>query len=237
MHYNLLFNGCSFTAGGELEGINKDWEYQRTHRFSHVISQKTGLTYDNISQSGASNDRILRTTVEWFEKGNTCDHAIIQWTLRNRIDYFSSECFFPDKKPRYYPIHPHVDCRQYFNHRGRIIVMSYIDIQNNSNDQNNEDRCMYFMEKLLKDKCSFDYLKLEREPEVVSEYYELSPYHIYRTKFPIPHLRGDILSQNTDTEEYCSNYKGINWLNGCHPNELGHEKIADYIINNFDYFQ
>jgi hypothetical protein len=49
MHYNLLFNGCSFTYGWELGGINNDEEHQRTHRFSHLVAEHYGKTYNNIS--------------------------------------------------------------------------------------------------------------------------------------------------------------------------------------------
>jgi len=233
MHYNLLFNGCSFTEGAELEGIAEDYEHQRLHRFSHLVSEKTGLTYANISKSGASNDKILRTTVEWFEEGNTCDHAIIQWTSRKRVEYLSETILKPDttKLSKYYNIYPY----QTFNQLGKSILESFIHIQNDSNDQNNEDRCMYWMEKLLKDKCSFDYLKLGKESKVIDEYYKLASYHKHRTKFPITYIEGDILPKNIIF--YCRRIEGYPNLSGGHPNALGHRRIADYIINNFDYFQ
>jgi len=234
MHYNLLFNGCSFTEGGELEGINNDYEYRRTHRFSHLISEQTGLTYDNISRSGLSNDMILRTTVKWFEEGNTCDHAIIQWTSRNRVEYFAEKVLSSYRNtPRYYNIYPFIP---FFNQLGKSIQESLIRIQNDSNDQNNQDRCMYWMEKLLKDKCSFDYLKMQKESEVVDEYYELGSYYKYRTKFPMTYIMGDILPK-TRVIYYCKKIPGYPKLTGGHPNEIGHRRIADYIINNFDYFQ
>lgn len=94
MHYNLLFNGCSFTEGAELQGITNNYEYRNTHRFSHVVSDLTGLTYANISKHGSSNKRILRTTVGWFEKGNTCDHATIQWTNRSRLEIFADKDYY-----------------------------------------------------------------------------------------------------------------------------------------------
>jgi len=238
MHYNLLFNGCSFTEGVELEGIAEDYEHQRLNRFSHVVSEKTGLTYANISKSGSSNDRILRTTVEWFEEGNTCDHAIIQWSNRSRIEYVSETILKPNttKSTRY---HDFVfSGENNYNLKGVSILNNYINVQNYSNDQNTEDRCMYWMEHLLKDKCSFDYLKLRKESEVVDEYYKISPYHKYRTKFPMTYIIGDILLVPRDKMfYYCKNIPGYKNLSGGHPNELGHRKIADYILNNFDYFQ
>tara|TARA_S200002703_G_scaffold18305_1_gene14971 strand:- start:772 stop:1503 length:732 start_codon:yes stop_codon:yes gene_type:complete len=239
MHYNLLFNGCSYTWGAELEGINRDYEYQHTNRFSHLVSENTGLTYANISKAGASNERILRTTVKWFEEGNTCDHAIIQWTHRWRVEYFSNfnllkTSINSNQKPRFFDIIPLI--KEIYNSRGNDLTRNFISIQNAANDQNNEDRCMYWMEKLLKDKCSFDYLKMQKESEVVDEYYKISPYHKYRTKFPMTYIIGDILPKNK-VIYYCKKIPGYPILNGSHPNESGHRRIADYIINNFQYFK
>jgi len=220
MHYNLLFNGCSFTKGAELEGFNQNYEYRRTHRFSHLISEQTGLTYANISRGGASNKWILRTTAEWFEEGNTCDHAIIQWTNRSRLEIFTDK--------GYYTLNPV---------KAQGWQLEYFKTQTDQNDQDTEDCYMYWMEQFLKDRCSFDYLKLRKEKEVCKEYYEQGTYYKYRTKFPITYIRGDILSEKGGTEDYCFKYKNIKMYNGSHPSALGHRKIADYIINNFDYFQ
>jgi len=218
MHYNLLFNGCSFTEGAELEGINKDYEYRDNNRFSHVVGELTGLTYANISGSGASNQKILRTTVDWFEEGNTCDHAIIQWTNRYRLEIFADKDYFN--------INP-------FKAWG----LEYFKTQTDQNDQDTEDCYMYWMEQFLKDRCSFDYLKLQKEKEVCKEYYEKGTYYKHRTKFPITYIRGGILDESFDTEDYCFKYKNIETLNGGHPSALGHRKIAEYIINNFEYFK
>ena len=48
MHYNFLFNGCSITYGGELQGPDNDLEHQRTHRFSHLVGDHYNKTYTNI---------------------------------------------------------------------------------------------------------------------------------------------------------------------------------------------
>lgn len=227
MHCNLLFAGCSFTEGAELEGISKDKEYRRTHRFSHLVSEKTGLTYANISKGGSSNETILRSTVKWFEEGNTCDHAIIQWTNRHRIEYFSEKILVDYvKAPNYHNIQPR--SKEIPKH----LLESFVNMQNDSNDQNNQDRCMYWMEQLLKDKCSFDYLKLRKEKEVSKEYYEIGTYYKHR---PVTYIADDILKNSGIF--YCIPNAKYFWLTGRHPSKLGHQKIAEYIINNFDYFQ
>lgn len=70
---NILFNGCSFTWGDELNNQSK--------RFSDLIG---GI---NISQCGRSNDGIARTTVDWL-KTNSCDLTVIQWTVPQRTETY-----------------------------------------------------------------------------------------------------------------------------------------------------
>lgn len=79
MHYNYFFNGCSWTYGTDLEDIKRD-------RYSTLVSE--GKSHVNIAMGGSSNDRIALSTIQWFEKGNTCDTAIIQWTFTDRTIYW-----------------------------------------------------------------------------------------------------------------------------------------------------
>ena len=65
----ILINGCSFTAG-----------YGCPVRWSDSIV--SGI---NIAQDGASNDLILRSTVEFIQT-NRVNHAIIAWTMPDRIE-------------------------------------------------------------------------------------------------------------------------------------------------------
>lgn len=237
MHYNLLFNGCSFTAGAELYGVNRDFDHQYKHRFSQVISDKTGLSYCNISESGSSNNGILSRTVEWFEQGNTCDHAIIQWTSRSRFDYINEQC-------EYFAIHPSLSLRT-IPKQSQAITRKRIDfwkhyqhVQSFINDEYNQDMCMYWMQYLLKDKCSLFYMKMKNEYSskfntIPKEYYEMSTYYKYKNKIKIHYLIDDILDRSTD---YCTPIPGT-LIIGQHPNELGHEKIADYILENDSYFK
>ena len=79
-------------------------------------------------------------------------------------------------------------------------------------------------------------MKLRKESrEASKEYYETGTYYKHRTKFPITYIYDDIL--NRSRIFYCRRIEGYLNLSGDHPNQLGHRRIADYIINNFDYFQ
>ena len=77
-----LYNGCSFVWGDEL--INPE-----ESRFSKLISDHFGIEEHNLAIRGGSNDRILRTTVDYISSGNRPDFAIIVWSGTDRIEYFS----------------------------------------------------------------------------------------------------------------------------------------------------
>ena len=81
---HIFFNGCSYTWGDELE--NREEE-----RYSRVVSTHYNAQETNIAANGNSNDAIARTTMEWFAQGNTCDLAVIQWTVISRFETYKKE--------------------------------------------------------------------------------------------------------------------------------------------------
>ena len=88
MRTHLLFVGDSDTWGAELEGLEGDHARREALRFSNLVAQDLGKTHVNISKSGACNDWIVKQTVDWFEAGNTCDAAIIQFSEPRRWGYY-----------------------------------------------------------------------------------------------------------------------------------------------------
>jgi len=71
----ILFDGCSFTMGLELENT-KD-------RFSTLVSDYYNTEHVNLAEGGKSNDGILRTTLEYCES-HIIDFAVIQLTKYSR---------------------------------------------------------------------------------------------------------------------------------------------------------
>jgi len=61
----LYVNGDSWMAGDGVE--EKGYKVQGTKRCSKLLSDKLGLIEINESTSGGSNDRMVRTTIEWFD--------------------------------------------------------------------------------------------------------------------------------------------------------------------------
>ena len=89
---NLFINGCSHTAGSEIEasGIG-DSEYNRQACFGAKLANKLGVEYINNAMPGASNDYIFRTTALWIQDNLALAKkslVLIHWTGAARSEYF-----------------------------------------------------------------------------------------------------------------------------------------------------
>jgi len=244
MHCNILFNGCSYTFGGELEGLDNDLEYRRTHRFSHLVANHFGMTYDNISIPGICNDLIVEDTIQWFREGNTCDVAIIQLTYPERTVWY-------DNEKKSYNIRPNIiDISK--NFRMKRIV---------SSDQIARVSKSIEVSKKYYTSIYCDYLGCQnyyKNVFLLKTYFSLKNIpHVILSSAPPPKsdigwnmmcnnvmiknilgVSGIIGDKKDHPHYFCENYaeklkfhKNYNmYLVGGHPNELGHQKIADYII-------
>lgn len=240
MHCDLFFSGDSWTYGSELQGKENDREHRRTHRFSYLVGKKLNKTFYNLGIPGGSNDEITRKTIEWFESGNSCDTAIIQLTTTSRVEYvyqqdkekpitlsFLSSSGWSNrlnlsrnitrilKKIRddYYK-NFYNDCIGLYNfHKNIFILEQYFESRN----------IKYYFLKYLSEN-NFSNFKILSDgfcwENVCKNNY-----------FKIPTLMNGIVPK----EDMCPDYRreGYKPLMGLHPNEIGHEKIANYIIENF----
>jgi hypothetical protein len=81
----LLTNGCSFVNGAGLQD-------RESERWSYHLAKKLNMEDINLSSEGASNDRILRTTIEWLKenKDKLSDVlVVIGWTQMTRTEFFN----------------------------------------------------------------------------------------------------------------------------------------------------
>jgi hypothetical protein len=81
----LLTNGCSWVNGAGL--VDKE-----TQRWSYHLAKKLDMEDINISSEGASNDRILRTTVDWITENKEKISEIIVvigWTQITRMEIYN----------------------------------------------------------------------------------------------------------------------------------------------------
>ena len=84
MYNHLLVNGCSHTAGSEIEGSGiGEGNYNRQNCYAAQIAKKLNWEYTNIAMPGGSNDYIKRTTMLWIldnpERAKNT-HFFINWT-------------------------------------------------------------------------------------------------------------------------------------------------------------
>ena len=74
----LLANGCSFTDG------DNTWPQQ-------LVENGMFVEVHNLSMAGGSNDRIVRTTLDFCSKNDMSNYmAVIQWTSLFRKEYYNA---------------------------------------------------------------------------------------------------------------------------------------------------
>ena len=83
----IYFDGCSYT-----EGIGYLGEDYLDKRWSKLLCTKLGAEEYNISESGGSNQRILRN-ISTTHYNDTYDIAIIQLTFPSRTEFYNGERF------------------------------------------------------------------------------------------------------------------------------------------------
>lgn len=108
---HILINGCSHTAGSEIEGPGiGEGNYNRDNCFGAQLARKLGVVYTNIALPGASNDYINRSTAMWMlDNPALAKHTLylIHWTGSSR-----SEIFFDESKTdSYWQFLPYVSDR------------------------------------------------------------------------------------------------------------------------------
>lgn len=88
----LLFDGCSWTYGSELEKPNDDHDKRKRERWSNLVSEHFQTDHVNLGEGGKSNDGILRTTLAYCEN-HKIDLAIIQFTKSNRREILKKDYY------------------------------------------------------------------------------------------------------------------------------------------------
>ena len=86
----LVTNGCSFVFGDGLGNTEEHFKY----RFSNLLSNKLLCEDINLSKTGASNDRIFRTTFDWVENNkDKCKDTllILGLTDPSRVEFYLNE--------------------------------------------------------------------------------------------------------------------------------------------------
>jgi hypothetical protein len=212
MHYNFFFNGCSITYGAELEGINNDIEHLKRHRSSHLVASHFNKTHSNIAVGGSTNDIIVKRTIDWFEDGNTCDMAIIQFTFKERVDWYDGNRLYP-MGPNYKRDVPNYKLAQSFYYK-----TFYTDYLGNQNLYKN----IFLLKTYFELKNIKHYFFGVQRGKQHQKGWELHCDRLFTIKEDIEEFKPDY-----DPKYQCPEY---------HPNELGHQVIANYIIEQVQHF-
>ena len=210
MHYNFLFNGCSITYGAELDDDN-GIEYLKSHRYSTLVSNHFNKTHESIARSGSSNDGIVNRTIDWFEEGNTCDVAVIQWTFKERVNWYDGNKIYP-MAPNYKVDH----LAGYKIAQSFYFKTFYTDYLGNQNLYKN----IFFLKTYFELKKIKHYFFGVQRGKLHHKGWELYCDHLFTIKEDIEEFKPD----------YTTKYQCV----GSHPNELGHQVIANYLIPNIE---
>jgi len=89
---NILTVGDSFTYGEELSDINNAWPYQ--------LGILCNAEVKNLGTPAASNDKIIRLTLDYLFNYNQIDLVVIAWTSPGRFE-FVDEVGYYDIWPGY----------------------------------------------------------------------------------------------------------------------------------------
>tara|TARA_R100000231_G_C5325517_1_gene164720 strand:+ start:1210 stop:2001 length:792 start_codon:yes stop_codon:yes gene_type:complete len=253
---DLFFCGDSFTWGEELQGPEQNHHRREKERFSNVLSDMLGKTHVNISCSGVSNDWIVKNTIEWFERGNSCDIAIIQFSQERRWMWY-------DKQGKQY----HMPAKwierkgtySYTNsEKGKAQKAYMTHVISDHIAYDNYWKNMFIIRNYLKDKCKVIHLSLMEAPRGLPNFWyeavgnidilELKPLlksrdDVRRQKSVLkPEFHNWIMSDNKygkwENSNYCANLDDSDILDnnmnkrfsGAHPSAIGHQKIADTIM-------
>ena len=201
----ILFDGCSFTYGDELENPEKD-------AFPHVIARmrqrdsKKSFIYKNIGECGKSNDGILRTTLEFCEK-NPVSLAIIQFTkfARREVKKYG--------RNKYYNIIP--------ENSDAGSLEYYEKFQNVDDDVANFHKNKFILESYFK-KRNIRYFFLSLQNMKKLGFYNHSSWSHIGCKEPVFNIREMLGGKRRHPENYVIS----------HPNKRGHQLIANHIYEN-----
>ena len=200
----IVFAGCSFTWGWELENPEEE-------RFSRLVCNKLEAEEINVSRSGYSNDLLLHKFLKYSTTCGKPDIAVIQWTTLNRWQMWD------DSQDDWETLNVNNKYKLQWN-----AVRYYRHVYTDQHGIENYWKNVYLAEQYCKD----NNIKLimmnmnDKKPTV--DY--MSPYQCL-CKSKIPSIQGSIIPipkhKTPEWYEY--------WMENYHPSPKGHQMIADYL--------
>ena len=220
----MLFSGCSFTYGDELENREKE-------RFSAYFDSH------NIAQCGLCNDAIVRNTITEIESNpNKYDTVVVQFTLHTRTEVPLRDKYLPIT-PQNLGFEARIGNGTLRIRRWQFAKAIYTnDLWNMHIGKENMHKNMFFMQSYLRMKgLKYVFLSNDGKDDTDSCWRDM-------VDSPIINMH-DLIGCKSDNPEYYSNNetKELFWSlyaksnvssshsRGGHPNSLGHRIIASAI--------
>lgn len=221
----LFTNGCSWTWGGGLEPYFNSENERQQLVWPYYLSKKLGIEkVINLSKTGGSNQRIFRTTFDYFNKINDQEIiAIIQFTQPSRFEYYDTN-----------------DLNDFSNIDKRWIMNNAIGMWDVFHKPTAKLKLEYYLRtyteieglyKLLAITTSLAYL-FESIKIKYYFWYPLVPLHLYPQNYKDHFLKFPMLDKNYGNLSY--KYDRVS-ENDCHPNLNGHKQIADCIFSELNF--
>ena len=201
----ILFDGCSYTYGDELENPEKD-------AFPHLVA-RMGLmdgaaprSYISIGTCGKSNDGILRNTLDFCEK-YPVSIAVIQFTIFSR------------REVKKYGVNEYFHITAENNDEGSLEY--YKHFQNVDDDVANYHKNKFLLENYFNKK-NIRYFFLNLEKRKFMKGYTPSSWSHMVNKEPVITMKDILGGKRWHPENYVTG----------HPNKQGHELIAKCVYEN-----
>ena len=202
----ILFDGCSYTYGDELENPEKDAFPHLVARMGHGDGAKP-RNYKSLGECGKSNDGILRTTLSFCEK-NPVSIAVIQFTKFSRREVMRDWSI--DKYLNLHPKNEDEFSRDY-----------YKNVHTLNDDVANYHKNKFLLENYFNKK-NIRYFFLNLQKMGMIRGYTPSSWSYMASKEPVINMK-EILGGMA--------HKPENYVIG-HPNKRGHELIAKCVYEN-----
>jgi len=219
----ILFDGCSWTYGCELENIEEE-------RWSTLVSNHFNTEHVNLSRWGKSNDGILRTTMHHCEN-HKVDLAVIQFTKNNRREILSGDSYYRMKHGKANTLmdQASLDYYKYLNtpednvanfFKNKFLLEHYFKVH----------KIPYVFVKINLKTTKY-YSRKHSETDSVNP----SSWQMMSDSSPVPCLYDVLGGWNIPPYYDYETYRKQNVKKeGTHPNAKGHRKIADFLISIID---
>jgi len=223
MRAHLLFVGDSDTWGAELEGLEGDHARRESLRFSNLVAKALDKTYHNISLSGACNDWIVKNTIEWFEAGNVCETAVIQFSEPRRWGYYDQNGIYENMANQKGWAAEGIKNDQLEAHKAY-----YESVWSLHLELDNYYKNLFFLHNYLQYRCRVIFNTLLARPVPGEGKYETVPCNYWADLCKNIEIGSHKTLINYN---FCPKIDRTIGLAGSHPNEIGHQNIANYIIS------